>query len=111
MLLHQWHVPRRESRRRLLHHTGWIARRVSMRRRLGDSLGILAVFLAAAGMVRAQGAKENAGAEFKGSIRPLFTKYCFSCHNSTKAKASLNLESLAGAEVLSKLAVWKKVAD
>ena len=48
-------------------------------------------------------------ADYGRDIRPLLTKYCFSCHGSKKASAALNLESLQGQEILTKPKVWKKV--
>ncbi len=61
----------------------------------------LAAIVMLTGTVRAQD-KSHADLD---AIRPLLGRYCVSCHNSKKAKASLNLESQQT------LTTWKKVWD
>jgi hypothetical protein len=75
---------------------------------LALSLGM--AFLPSA-LVCAQDTAKTLSADYSREIRPLLTKYCYSCHGSKKASAALNLESLQGQEILTKPKVWKKVWD
>ncbi|MBI3857335.1 MAG: DUF1587 domain-containing protein [Planctomycetes bacterium] len=51
-------------------------------------------------------------AGYCGEIQPILVKHCYSCHDSRKAKAKLNLEIYADeASVLKARKVWKKIYD
>jgi len=70
-----------------------------MIRTLSLCLALLAATLAMTGPLPAQENGESPlAAEYGSAIRPLFTKYCISCHAATKPKAGLDLASRKGKE-------------
>lgn len=82
------------------------------RRRFWSLAMILGMAFLRSGSLCAQEIDKTASklsVDYGRDIRPLLTKYCFSCHGSKKASAALNLESLQGQEILTKPRVWKKV--
>jgi hypothetical protein len=49
---------------------------------------------------------------FMETVRPLLKTYCFSCHNTNKQKAGINLEKYeSDLETLDALEVWEKVGQ
>ncbi len=50
-------------------------------------------------------------ASYGREIRPVLSKYCFSCHGAKKAQRALNLEALQDQEILARTKAWKKVWD
>src|SRR5262245_32174269 len=69
-----------------------------MMRYLGFTIFLVTAWLIAGGSSAADGSAQE--------VRPLLTRYCFSCHGETKPKAGLNLESLQSQE---NVRVWKEV--
>jgi len=57
------------------------------------------------------GSKNTLTATYNGEIRPLLTKFCFTCHGAKQARGSLNLESLQAEATISQPRTWKKVWD
>ena len=50
-----------------------------------------------------------AAADFEKDVRPLLAKYCFGCHEGTKAKAGVELASFRNeASVLNARKVWQQ---
>src|SRR5262245_30303591 len=45
------------------------------------------------------------------TLRDFVDKYCVACHSAKKARGSLDLETLARADAVGKVKVWKKVWD
>jgi len=54
----------------------------------------------------------SAAVGFRSDIQPILAKHCYSCHDSKKAKAKLNLEIFVDdASVLKARKTWKKIYD
>jgi hypothetical protein len=50
-------------------------------------------------------------AGYRRDIRPVLSKYCFSCHGAKKAQRALDLEGLQDQEASARTRVWGKVWD
>src|SRR6185436_16195804 len=54
----------------------------------------------------------SAAVGYRSDIQPILAKHCYSCHDSKKAKAKLNLEIFVDdASVLKARKTWKKIYD
>src|SRR6185369_4353040 len=54
----------------------------------------------------------SAAVGFRSEIQPILAKHCYSCHDSKKAKAKLNLEIFVDdASILKARKTWKKIYD